>query len=80
MNNGRWILTRKSCRAGVMRVLDEIERGKVTAEDLTKLRNFCAVALMVQNKITERVWDVCVKEAEIAAHLHGQIVDLEEIL
>ena len=78
MNNNRWVKLRQSYRQGVMRVLKDIEDGSIKEEDLVKLRNFCAIALVVQSKVTEHVWKHCTREAEIAAMLHGQAIDMED--
>jgi hypothetical protein len=59
-----------------MRTLTDVKNGTVSENDLSALINFCAISLFAQNKISEKVWNTCIKEAEIAALAHGQIEEL----
>lgn len=70
-----WASIRLTYRQRVFATLDKIEEGSVSQEDFDKLRNFCAVALMLMGKVQEPVWRKAEREAEIAAWLRNEVED-----
>ena len=43
-------------RAGVIKILDDIERGELASVDLEKLRNFCLFALKLMEQRGPEKW------------------------
>jgi hypothetical protein len=51
-----WPRTVAYTRAGVVKVLDDIERGELSSVDLEKLRNFCLFALKMMEQRGPEKW------------------------
>ena len=68
-----WPGIRLTYRRRVFATLNKIEEGRVSQDDLDKLRNFCAVSLMLMSKVQEPVWRKAERDAELAAWLRGEI-------
>lgn len=52
-------------RAGVIKVLDDIERGELSNADLEKLRNFCLFALKQMEQRGPVAWDDAKRGARV---------------
>lgn len=73
-----WPSIRLTYRRRVFDTLNKIENGSVSQDDFDKLRNFCAVALMLMGKVQEPVWRKAERDAEIAAWLRNEIEDKDD--
>lgn len=70
-----WQRIRLIYRRRVFSTIGKIENGSVSQDELDKLRNFCAVALMLMGKVQEPLWRKAEREAELAAWLRGELQD-----
>ena len=59
-------------RSGAANAINQINSGIVNEADLDKLENFCRIALRLQGKVTQFVWESAKRDAEIASYLHDQ--------
>ena len=73
--NDRWAQVRLNYKKKIFKTLNNIRDGTVSEEDLDKLNNFCAVALILMGKVQEPVWRKAERDAEIKAWLKGEIID-----
>ena len=68
-----WPQTMAHNRAGVMKVLADIERGELDTQDLERLRNFCLFALKLMQERGPEAWEEAKHRAEI-----DEIVEMME--
>ena len=73
-----WAAIRLTYRRRVFATINKIEDGSVSQSDVDKLRNFCAVALMLMGKVQEPVWRKAERDAELAAWLRNEIEDRDD--
>lgn len=67
-----WRDVRLTYRREVTRVLAETHDGQVDLTDLDKLHTFCMCAMALQNKVTQRVWEVARQETGITSFSHEE--------
>jgi hypothetical protein len=68
-----WQALRLTYRRRVFAALSKIESGAVDQTEFEKLRNFCAVSLMLMSKVPEAVWRKAETDAELAAWLRNEL-------
>jgi hypothetical protein len=68
----------KTYRHHVMRVIRDIEEGKVNIEDLAKLRNFCQMSFALMEQAPVAQIQAAWRFMEILTFQHSQAEDLED--
>ena len=63
----------------VMRVIREIEAGKVSEDDLARLRNYCQMSLRLLEKSPMTAIQAAWRDVEINAFVHDAIEDLDAV-
>lgn len=63
----------------VMRVIRDIEAGKVSEDDLARLRNYCQMSLRLLEKSPMTAIQAAWRDVEINAFFHDAIEDLDAV-
>ena len=71
----KWAEIRIEYRRNLRRVLNNINEGTVSEDDLDALNNFCMTAVILMGKVPETVWRKAQRDAEVKAWLIGGICD-----